>query len=105
MLFRDKFEIKPTQFLDGHTDPNSFDLIKWYNHKPMKVLSITQQKEIVTTRSCYSVATLRYNEKEPCWEIESVGMRLMEDWEDGLDKYILKWCEFMDACRGGSDER
>ena len=41
MLFRDKFEIKPTQFLDGHTDPNSFDLIKWHDHKPMKVLSIT----------------------------------------------------------------
>ena len=59
MLFRDKFEIKPIQFLDGHTDTNSFDLIKWYNHKPMKVLSITQKKEIVTTRSCYSVATLR----------------------------------------------
>ena len=29
MKFKD-FEIRPTCFLDGHTDPKRFDVVKWY---------------------------------------------------------------------------
>ena len=45
MKFND-FEIRPTCFLDGHTDPKRFDVVKWYKtDKPIKVTDGRTGKE------------------------------------------------------------
>lgn len=80
MRFKD-FEIRPVKSIDGVIDPKRFELVKWYEHE-----------------HCFVVAWLEWNAKEPCFELKSVGLRLVENWEDGLDQFIVKWCEMAAVC-------
>ena len=80
MQFKD-FEIRPVKSLDGVIDSNRFELVKWYEHG-----------------HCFVVAWLEWNDKEPCFGLVSVGLRLVENWVDGLDKFIVKWCEMAEVC-------
>lgn len=91
MQFKD-FEIRPVKSLDGVIDPKRFELVKWYDHEPYI------HGESTSTRSCFVVAWLEWNDKEPCFELTSVGLRLVENWADGLDKFIVKWCEMAEVC-------
>ena len=91
MQFKD-FEIRPVKSLDGVIDPKRFELVKWYDHEPYV------HSESTSTRSCFVVAWLTWNAKEPCFELASVGLRLVENWADGLDKFIVKWCEMAEVC-------
>ena len=72
------FEIRP---VPGSKDENKFELINWYKET-----------------SCYVIAFIEYDSKSDYWQINSVGMRLIEDWEDGLDEYILSWMKLMEVC-------
>lgn len=72
------FEIRP---VPESQDGNSFELVSWYKET-----------------NCYILAFIEYNPKTAYWNINSVGMRLIEDWEDGLDKYILSWIKLMAVC-------
>ena len=49
-----------------------------FRHNPPP--SLCAEYEIVCWqgRTCYTVATFRYNEHEPCWYLESVGDRIAE---------------------------
>lgn len=98
MMFKN-FEIRPVKSLDGTTNPHRFELVKWYDHEPYV------HGDSTNTRSCYVVAWLTWNEKEPCFELASVGLRLMENWVDGLDKFIIKWCDMAAVCMDVEDER
>lgn len=91
MQFKD-FEIRPVKSLDGVIDPKRFELVKWYDHEPYV------HGESTSTRSCFVVAWLEWNDKEPCFELVSVGLRLVDHWVDGLDKFIIKWCEMAEVC-------
>lgn len=91
MQFKD-FEIRPVKSLDGVIDPKRFELVKWYDHEPYV------HGESTSTRSCFVVAWLEWNDKEPCFELVSVGLRLVKNWADGLDKFIIKWCEMAEVC-------
>lgn len=97
MKFKD-FEIRPVKSLDGVIDTKRFELVKWYDHKPMPVTNMRTGKVENSTRSCFVVAWLKWNDKEPCFELTSVGLRLVENWADGLDKFIIKWCEMAAVC-------
>ena len=97
MKFKD-FEIRPVKSLDGVIDPKRFELVKWYDHEPYI------HGESISTHSCFVVAWLEWNDKEPCFELKSVGLRLVENWADGLDQFILKWCEMAEVCME-EDER
>lgn len=97
MQFKD-FEIRPTRSLDDVIDPKRFELVKWYDHEPRGTTNLRTGNVENKTRSCYVVAWLEWNEREPCWELQSVGLRLMEDWVNGLDKWILAWCEMATVC-------
>lgn len=85
MTFKD-FEIRPVKSLDGVIDPNRFELVKWY--KP---------------GYCFVVAWLEWDNKEPCFELTSVGLRLVENWADGLDQFIVKWCKMAEVCMGDNE--
>ena len=91
MKFKD-FEIRPVKSLDGVIDPKRFELVKWYDHEPYI------HGESTSTRSCFVVAWLEWDDKEPCFEVVSVGLRLVENWVDGLDRFIIKWCEMAEVC-------
>ena len=91
MKFKD-FEIRPVKSLDGVIDTKRFELVKWYDHEPYV------HGESTSTRSCFVVAWLEWNDKEPCFELKSVGLRLVENWVDGLDQFIIKWCEMAEVC-------
>lgn len=71
------FEIRP---VPESQDENKFELVRWYNNG-----------------SCYVLAFIEYDPKSD-WSINSVGMRLIEAWIDGLDKYILAWTVLKDLC-------
>ena len=104
MKFKD-FEIRPTCFLDGHTDPKRFDVVKWYKtDKPIKVTDGRTGKEKMQDIFCYSVAQIWWNEKEPCWEFKSIGTRFLEDYQEGLCEFILKWLELTDLTRKFTEE-
>ena len=104
MKFKD-FEIRPTCFLDGHTDQKKWDVVKWYKtDKPVKVTDAKTGKEKTQDSFCYSVAQIWWNEKEPCWEFKSVGTRFLEDYEEGLCEFILKWLELTDLTRKFMEE-
>lgn len=68
-------------------DENRFELVNWYKEA-----------------NCYALAFIEYNPKTDYWNINSVGMRLIEDWEDGLDKYILSWIELMEVCMRNDED-
>lgn len=97
MQFKD-FEIRPVKSLDGVIDPKRFELVKWYDHEPYV------HGESTSTRSCFVVAWLEWNDKEPCFELTSVGLRLVANWVDGLDKFIIRWCEMAEVCMEEDNE-
>lgn len=97
MKFKD-FEIRPVKSLDGVIDPKRFELVKWYDHEPYV------HGESTSTRSCFVVAWLEWNAKEPCFELTSVGLRLVKNWAEGLDQFIIKWCEMAEVCMEEDNE-
>lgn len=103
MKFRD-FEIRPTTYLDGHTETKHYDVVKWQTHDPYEVTDFITGEKKMLDRSCFSIAHIYWNEKESCWEFESVGTRFLKYCEDGLCEYILKWLELHDLCEKYKDE-
>ena len=103
MRYKD-FEIQPTTYLDGHHEPRNFQVVKWYNHEPYEVTDWETDEKKMSTRSCYAIANIRWNEKEPCWEFKSYGLRFLENYEEGLNKFILMWLEMFDHCNKEEDE-
>lgn len=98
MRFKD-FEIRPTTYLDGHIEPKHYDVVKWDKRdEPIEVTDLRTGEKKMKDTFCYSVASIYWNEKEPCWEFESVGTRFLENYENGLCEYILKWLELHDLC-------
>lgn len=92
--FKD-FEIRDVVYLGDppHDGIIRFDLVKWYDHAPTEVYDLDAGKKKIITRSCYSIAGLWWNEKEPCFVMESVGLRYIEEREDGLEEWLQRWCK------------
>ena len=51
-------------------------------------------------RFCWVIAFLNWNDKEPCWVLDGVGTRFIDDYENGLCEFIR---EFLDGRNGGAD--
>lgn len=73
--------------------PIEFDLVKWQEHEPYEVIDLGTGEKKMSTKHCFSIARLWWNDHEPCFEFESVGLRYLENREDGLEEWLLKWCE------------
>lgn len=97
MKFKD-FEIRPTAYLDGHTEPDDYQVVKWYRtDKPIEVIDGETGEKKMQDTFCYAVAKIWYDKKEPCWEFKSYGTRFLECCEKGLCEYILKFIEMVDV--------
>lgn len=103
MMFKD-FEIRQSTVLGGVNIPGRYELIKWYDHEPIEVTSMRTGDKKTSTRSCFVVAWLTWDTNEHGWDMESVGLRLVEHWSNGLDQFILKWCEMAAVCMEEDEE-
>lgn len=98
------FQFRQPVYFDGHFEPYKFDLVKWEEHEPAEVVDwVTGEKKIVT-RGCFTIGTLIWNDREPCFEFESCGLRYLEYRIDGLEKFILDFCETMERQFLGADD-
>lgn len=58
-----------------------FELIKW------------QVDTFTHNRYCFAVGFLTYDTDDGTFGFESVGLRYMEHYQEGLNDFILRWCE------------
>ena len=80
------FQIRDINYL-GEPPKNApimFDIVQWTKN------GYDEPKEY-----CYSVANLIYNDREPCFELHSIGMR----WVDAhpsreVEDWISAWCDY-----------
>ena len=89
------FQFRAPSYLDGHFEPYKFDLVKWYNHESWEVYDVDIGKKTISTRSCFSVGTLIWDEKDCYFEFKSCGLRYLRHRVDGLEQFILDFCESM----------
>jgi hypothetical protein len=76
-------------------DKYRYDIVKWKDHEPYEVTDWETGEKKISTRSCYSVATLIYNPKEPDFELKSSGLRWLNEHPDpDVENWIIKWCEY-----------
>ena len=89
------FEIRDVTYLvePPKDRPIEVDLVKWQEHESFEVTDWKTGEKKLSTKNCFSIARLWWNDHEPCFEFESVGLRYLEDREDGLEEWLLKWCE------------
>ena len=90
------FQFRAPNYLDGHFEPHKFDLVKWVEHEPYEVTDLYTGEKVMQTRHCFSVGELIWDTKEPGWEFSSVGLRYLEERIDGLEKFILDFCNMME---------
>ena len=77
----DGIEIRWPTYLDPNHDPTKerkFDIVKWESHSPRLVFDARQCKHVPAKESCYSIATLEWNEKDKWFDTTTVGTRLLE---------------------------
>ena len=99
----DGFQFRAPTYLDGHFEPYKFDLVKWVDCDPYETTDAYTGKKIIRKRYCFSIGFVIWDKREQGFKFESVGTRLFEYWSDGLDKFILQFCEMMEKELGEYD--
>ena len=90
------FQFRAPVYLDKHFEPYKFDLVKWEEHEPHEVTDFYTGEKYISTRYCFTIATLLWDKKEQSFDFESCGLRYLEYRVDGLEKFILDFCEMME---------
>lgn len=90
------FQFRAPTYLDGHFEPYKFDLVKWENHEPREVFDLYTGKRRMSDKNCFTVATLTWNTEDHYFDFASCGLRYLEYHIDGLEKFILDFCETME---------
>ena len=91
------FQFRPPSYLDRHFEPHKFDLVKWvYREEPVEVIDLRTGEKRMSDKYCFSVASLNWDRKEGWFNFKSVGTRYLEHRIDGLEEWILEFCEMME---------
>lgn len=90
------FQFRSPTYLDGHFEPYEFDLVKWKECEPKEVIDFITGEKKIQTRYCYSIGKLVWNKNEEAFTFESIGLRYLTNRIDGLEEWILKFCEEME---------
>lgn len=76
-----QFEIRKPAFLGEPPTEDyykyNFDVVKWNDDNQW----------------CFSIGSISWDEGECSFRFESVLTRYLEEREDGLEEWLLKWCE------------
>lgn len=91
------FQFRSPTYVDGHFESRKFDLVKWVDCEPHKVLDLKTGKKKISDRYCYSVGMLEWCPKEKWFDFKSVGTRYLEARIDGLEDWILAFCYQMES--------
>ena len=92
----DGFQISDVHYwgLPPKDTPPRYDVILWYEHDPWDVTDARTGEKKTVTESCYVVAFLEWNPREPGFEFRSVGLRWLEAAPTNrVIKMILDFCE------------
>lgn len=90
------FQFRQLIYLDGNFDKYKFDLVKWIHRDiPTAVTDLKTGEKYMSDRYCFSVGTLIWDAKEGWFDFKSVGTRYLEYRIDGLEEWILDFCEMM----------
>ena len=89
------FQFRSSNYLNGHFEPYEFDLVKWEECEPTEVTDYRTGKKKIQTRFCYSIGKLTWDKKEGAFKFSSCGLRYLKDRIDGLEEWILEFCEEM----------
>lgn len=87
------FEFRPPTYLDGHFEPDVYDLVKWEEHEPIEVIEWETGEKKLSTKHCFAIGSLIWDDKEPRFEFISCGLRYLENRIDGLEDFILKFAD------------
>lgn len=88
------FQIVSPTYLDGHLEPDKFDIVKWAKHEPpIEATDWKTGKKKMVSDYCFSIGELIWDRKEPGFEFESCGLRYFEHRIDGLEEWILEFCK------------
>lgn len=90
------FQFRQPTYFDGHFEPYKFDLVKWEEHEPYEVIDWYTGEKKMSTKNCFSIGQLIWDAKEEWFDFESVGTRYLEHRIDGLEEWILEFCEMME---------
>ena len=90
------FQFREPVYLDGRHVPTEFDLIKWETYdKPIEVIDHYTGEKILKKEYCFSVGKLVWDKKDGTWEFRSCGLRYLKYRVDGLEQFILDFCDMM----------
>ena len=90
------FQFRAPVYLDGHYEPHKFDLVKWVEHEPYEVMDWYTGEKVMNTKHCYSIGTLVWDNREQGFEFENCGLRYLRERIDGLEEFILDFCNMME---------
>ena len=75
--------------------PPTYDVVKWEQHEPCEVIDAKTGEKKIATEHCYTVGWLVYDEKEPCFDFKSCGLRwLEEEPTPDVSHWLVKWAEY-----------
>ena len=72
-----QFEIRNSTDIHNVLFKYRFELVKWANDNSY----------------CWTIGYLEYTKKDNTFEFESCGLRYLTDRIDGLEEWLIKWCE------------
>ena len=79
-------------------NPKRFDIVKWEECEPHTAIDGETGEERQITKYCYSVGHLEWNNKEPCFEFKSIGLRWLEsNPTERVIKMVLGFCNMMES--------
>lgn len=81
-----------------HTKERRFDIVKWKPCSPKLVFDAHENKHVPLKESCYTIATLEWNEKDKWFDTTTYGTELLETYltpaaRDMLSQFIKKMAE------------
>jgi hypothetical protein len=97
------FQFRAPTYLDGHFEPFKFDLVKWYDHEPWEAINLETGEKKISTRSCISIGSLIWDKKDRSFDFKSCGLRYLKYRTDGLEEFILDFCETMEKQLNGDE--
>ena len=90
-----EFQIRSPVYLDGHFDPYKYDVVKWEYHEPYEVINFYTGRREVICKNCFTIGMLIWNYKSSSFNFESCGLRYLQYRINGLEEFILDFCNKM----------
>ena len=82
------FQIRQPVYLDNRLAINEFDVVKWQTYEPRLITNIETNKEEYSTRSCFSIAKIIWDEKT-----QKCILTKYSSYDNHKSKRLKKWLD------------